>query len=525
MALRLNKTSKVIFAVSIVVLSGALGYLIWRVNQKETTAPGDSMAGENSCNCCENLGNGSIPTCLAHPDPDIPCSCTYVAGACGGVEQCTISECTEGSDCNLNCYWPQVNFCNRTSGGKCECRSTNNRCTAPDPDCKEENLKCPSGYTKCESNCGSDYKTVSCTGHCEGCNNKYIAQIKCKKNATTPVCGDGKKDSTEDCDYKASPTGCKTGYSCSNKCKCVALCGNGVKNTGEDCDYKASPTGCKTGFICSTGCKCVSNVVCGNGKIDTGEACDPKAVPNGCKAGEICQNDCTCSAVTEDTCGDGTLDQGEECEVGNPSGNSCLWTTCNQTTCLCKALTITKKVVESCLDEGTDNPTSVLSYTVTVANSGTENRTITKIEDVLDTKILDAGITPSGITTPGKYSNGTILWDYQTTNLVIKGGETKIYKYKVNIDKDNFGEYTNTVTLTRATGVTSKATTTINADCVIEVPKTGIFDNTLGRIAAGVFLLVIGGVIYNIPNRVLLFKKSEETYKYRGRFEKRVANR
>lgn len=482
MVFKLNKTSKIVIGIGVVLLSIALGFLIWRVNQEETTAPEESEAGENYCNCCENpLPGSSIPKCGG--DYTRECLCTYEKGQCGGVGQCTVSECTEGSECSEHCIWPQVNYCDRVAGGVCICKSPPNNCGTSTP-C---DISCPDGYSECTSGAGCETREEQCT--CPGCNNDYYVQIKCKKDEVTPVCGDGKKDSSEACDYKASPTGCKSGYTCTNKCKCVATAS------------------------------------CGDGKVDTGEDCDPKASPTGCNTGYTCLDDCSCSAVTEDTCGDGTLDTGEECEVGDPTGNSCTWVNCNQSTCLCRALSITKGVVESCIDEGTENPKAQLTYTVTIANSGTEDRTVTKIEDVLDSKILTNSIIPTNITSPGTYSNGKILWDYQTTNLIVKGGETKVYTYKVEIGKENFGEYTNTVTLTRSTGVTSEASSKIVADCVIEVPQTGIFDSTLGRIGVGVALLVIGGIVYTIPNRILIVHKKENTYKYREGFEKKVSNR
>jgi len=486
MALRLNKTSKILFALGIVILSGALGYLIWRVNQKETTAPEDSEAGSADNGMCwaccsgnrpscptDNLSGGwacdgsypycnsgnLCPTCTVKCGDGVtirvPCPVDTDARKAAACEDCNHAapgnteppndvECNVGSQCDKTCYWPEVNYCN--SDGTCTCKSTNNNCGDSKPSCEP---KCPSGYTECSgSSCGSDTQTATCNGVCSECDNKYVYKITCDKDTVAPSCGDG--------------------------------------------------------------------------KVDSGEDCDPKAIPTGCNTGATCLSDCSCSAITEDTCGDGTLDTGEECEVGDPTGNSCTWVNCNQSTCLCKALSITKGVVERCIDEGTENPKAELTYTVTVANSGTEDRTVTKIEDVLDPKILSAGITPTGITSPGAYSNGKILWDYQTTNLIVKGGETKIYTYKLSVDKANFGEYTNTVTLTRSTGVTSEASSKIVADCVIEIPQTGIFDSTLGRIAVGIALLIIGGVVYTIPSRMLIVQKKENPYKYRGRFEKRI---
>ncbi|MBP6976129.1 DUF11 domain-containing protein, partial [Candidatus Dojkabacteria bacterium] len=462
MALRLNKTSKILFALGIVILSGALGYLIWRVNEKETTAPEDSEAGSNQCNCCpEGYHSQNMDLISDWEEGCIVCNCTYTPNVCEGREGATVptcggTECSQGSHCDP-CTWPQVAFC---ISGECVCEdhgfNTTVRCNDTSPTCS---LDCPSGYSEyfTNSSCGSGEIAKSCEASCAGCNNPYIAKGCCKPDSQ-PV-----------------------------------LCGNGTK--------------------------------------DSGEACDPKASPTGCNTGSTCLSNCTCSAST---CGNGKLNTGEECESGNPSGTSCTWDNCNQTSCKCRQLTITKSVTKSCLNTDTDSPIAELTYTITMKNDDTDNRTITKVKDVLDSKILAGSIVPSGITTPGTYSDGKIVWKYDTENLVIKGGESKVLTYKVNIDKSHFGTYKNTVTMTRSTGVTSEAKATIIADCDIAtplatcgngaldagescelnnpqgtsctwdncnktlcvcvtptepepvVPQTGIFDSTLGRIGAGI---------------------------------------
>lgn len=455
MALRLNKTSKIVVALGVVLLSGALGFLIWRVNQGETTAPEESEAGENSCNCCPNGYLTMNPSLVpAYHSGCIPCSCTYTAKVCQKisdgtwVRQCTISECTEGSDCNLHCVWNQVNYCDRTAGGVCKCKAPPNNCGTNTP-CT---ISCPSGYSKCTSGTGCNTIEKKCT--CPGCDNIYYVQEKCKKN-TTISCGDGIKNGTEECDPKATPTGCKTGE------KCLA--------------------------------------------------------------------DCTCSATVQETCGDGKLTTGEQCELGNPSGNSCLWSSpeCDQVSCICSIksnLIIKKSAVEECIDEGTENPKSELTYVITITNRGTTTQQVTKVRDVLDSKILENGIEPTGITSPGAYSAGKILWSYATTPLSIGAGRSKSFTYKVIIDKDSFGTYSNVATMTKSDGTTMQASANITADCIIEdteIPETGIFDSTLGRIGAGVVLLILGGIVYNIPNGVLIVKKKENSFKYRSKFEKK----
>ena len=51
MKLRLTKKNSIAFALVILVLCGSLGYLVWRVNQEETTAPTGSEAAETSQDC------------------------------------------------------------------------------------------------------------------------------------------------------------------------------------------------------------------------------------------------------------------------------------------------------------------------------------------------------------------------------------------------------------------------------------------------------------------------------------------
>jgi len=206
---------------------------------------------------------------------------------------------------------------------------------------------------------------------------------------------------------------------------------------------------------------------------------------------------------------------------------------------------ITKNVVESCLDEGTENPVAQLTYTITVRNTGDGDGTIEKVTDDLDNKVL-AAFVQSGITSPGDYTNGTILWDYTGTPLNIAAGTTKTYTYTLLIDKDSFGVYNNTVTLTPTGDSPVTATVSIDADCDVlvpeeptpedpeepeepvvtpeeTIPETGIFDSTVGRVSVGLILVILGGIVYSMPNGV--FRIQRNTYKYRERFERKVANK
>ena len=476
MAIRLTKKNLVIFAVVIVILCGSLGYLVWRVNQPETTAPTESEAGEGP-------------------------ACNYG------------SECT-----SVRCRWPWVAYCNTESPdsptdgkrGFCECRKpesqTINPCRTDDP-ISDDNCHpptCPSGEKvccnwneiDCDSKCGEGAHEIKTECRCSSCNNPYYLSVYCQVES-------------------------------------VASCGDGiVGNTpGEECDppNNSCTKDGKPG-VCSNTCKCVVSPYCGDGIVGNtpGEECDPPN--NSCtKDGKpgVCSNTCKCAV--NPYCGDGQLKDDEECEVGNPAGVKCTWTSCNQSACVClpPGLSISKTVAKQCTGEGSENPNSELLYTITVSNTGTGVGQISKIEDTLDPKIITAGIVPTDITEGGSYLEGKITWLFSSP-LTISPGETKVYSYKMMIDKSHFGIYANTVVLTPVSGDPIQATATINADCIITaptVPQTGIFDSTVGRIAGGFGLIVLGGFVYSMPSRVfLLNRESDERRrnKYRVKFESKI---
>ncbi|MBZ9572478.1 BACON domain-containing protein [Patescibacteria group bacterium] len=131
-------------------------------------------------------------------------------------------------------------------------------------------------------------------------------------------CGNGEHESFigEECDYKASPTGCPEGQVCDSTCHCKAppqvtpICGDGyITPPKEECDPKAKPIGCKPDEEC-IGCKCKkpdevippdetpTTPVCGDGYITPPEQCDPLASPIGCEEGVEC---ITCQCLITET--------------------------------------------------------------------------------------------------------------------------------------------------------------------------------------------------------------------------------
>lgn len=152
-----------------------------------------------------------------------------------------------------------------------------------------------------------------------------------------PVCGDGTRVSSEQCDdgNRTSGDGCDS--SCSAEPRMG--CGDGEKVAGEECDdgNRVDTDACSNA--------CLQNV-CGNGRIDVNEECDDgnTADQDGCsskcqevrcrngrvEAGEECDdgddrddNGCT-NQCQKMLCGNGMVEAKEECDDGNTNdGDTC----------------------------------------------------------------------------------------------------------------------------------------------------------------------------------------------------------
>jgi cysteine-rich repeat protein len=61
------------------------------------------------------------------------------------------------------------------------------------------------------------------------------------QNEVAPVCGNGVKEGSEQCDGTALGS-CQ--YGCTNQCTCAPYCGDGITNGNEDCDGTATGTSC-----------------------------------------------------------------------------------------------------------------------------------------------------------------------------------------------------------------------------------------------------------------------------------------
>ena len=576
MALRLTKTNKIIFAIVIVVLSGALGYLIWRVNQPDTVAPGDADAGgggDGGGCCLPVLVNGVLACPYGEGsyacENDRPCCGATQILRCGEDTFCTgegflgypndCDECTEsdlppeqdchtGSDCEA-CRFPNVGFC---ISGDCRCLPWDSDVQVPCTDGSDFSCdaKCPTGTIECSSQEeGCEPSRENCT--CPVCNNKTYDITYCKPVETRPdLC-----DHTTITRSTLSDTQTATMTSYTNG-PSVNIFSFAFYNT--DNPYPAGDPK----PICIPGTPSYPDTQCPSGSkplilADSNMTTMRTSGSVTFKGSDVFVADMNWGGKKVENIKISAYFQATGGQLSIPD-DACQENIAYSPTVVIysPAWDISKRVVESCLEEGTENPVAQLTYTITVSNTGDGAGSISRIEDVLDSKVL-AGFVQPGITTPGVFTSGKIVWDYSDPNLSIAAGTTRTYTYTLNIDKDSFGAYNNTVTVTPVGSSPLSATASIDADCEIlvpeepeepvtpeepeepvtpeepeepvtpeeSIPQTGIFDSTVGRVSVGLILVILGGIVYNMPNGMFRVQFKENSYKYRERFEKKVAKK
>jgi len=152
----------------------------------------------------------------------------------------------------------------------------------------------------------------------QGNTSEFSAQLQLKDKPNpdfptdTPICGDGKKTGSEECDDGNTTEGDGCSPTCKNEP--VPPCGDGVLDSGEQCDDGNAVNG----DGCNTACKLEHPELCGNGVLNPGEQCDDGGNING----DGCNS--TCQLEHPELCGNGVLNPGEQCDDGaNANGDGC----------------------------------------------------------------------------------------------------------------------------------------------------------------------------------------------------------
>jgi len=91
-----------------------------------------------------------------------------------------------------------------------------------------------------------------------------------------PVCGDGQREGTEECDDGNNAGG----DGCTSTCVLEPYCGDGVVDPGEECDDGNNAAGDSCSAVCAI------EPFCGDGTVDPGEQCDDgdRDPSDGCSA-------------------------------------------------------------------------------------------------------------------------------------------------------------------------------------------------------------------------------------------------
>lgn len=227
---------------------------------------------------------------------------------------------------------------NNVDGDGCtsDCRVESGfACPSPGDVC-ERLPRCGDGKLGQEEACddGNNADGDGCTSDC-----RLETGYKCPiagQLCTKETCGDGIKDSGEQCDdgaYNVAYSVSRTGEDCGMNCRWAHYCGDSVvdeidRENGEECD-EGEPT--PTAYNgCSYMCKRVN--FCGDGKVTHEEECDDENLVNGdgCSAGCTLEAHFLCEEVDgrsqcrEILCGNGRLDAHETCDDENRvSGDGC----------------------------------------------------------------------------------------------------------------------------------------------------------------------------------------------------------
>jgi hypothetical protein len=173
--------------------------------------------------------------------------------------------------------------------------------------------------------------------------------------------------------------------------------------------------------------------------------------------------------------------------------------------------TIEKEVEGEYVVENGENYADI-DYTVVVTNIGDGEGNIDKIVDELDEKVLEDYI--QNISDDGVYSSGSITWDLEGEDEIFDPNESLELTYTFQIPESAYGTYRNTVTAypTEGDNFSDNATITLATDeeePTTTIPQTGVFDTVIGKISLGFSFIFLGGLVsqYSKINYLLAEKQ------------------
>lgn len=195
---------------------------------------------------------------------------------------------------------------------------------------------------------------------------------------------------------------------------------------------------------------------------------------------------------------------------------------------------VDKNAGRVCLDSGETSGKVALNYTITITNSATDSKEISKIVDTLDTKVQSSYIKLESISPSATVAGNVITWNLTGDTAKFNPGQTKTFNYTIEVPKAAFGTYSNNAVITPVgSDANIEVNETVIASC--DVPDTALFDTVQSKIAVGVFLILIG-ILYAYIDPMdtgvgRIFRKisynmsdTAKVIRSREKFEKRVVS-
>lgn len=150
----------------------------------------------------------------------------------------------------------------------------------------------------------------------------------------------------------------------------------------------------------------------------------------------------------------------------------------------------------SCKSTDGVNSSAVANYTITVTNSGTSEGTLSRVEVVLDDLVEDSYIMTESIDPSATVSAGVITWDLSGGASIFASGQSKTYKFSLDLPKALYGTVSHEVNVLPSGGdadaIEQVLSGTVACTDSGEVPETAIFDSAVGQIAMSLVLISLG---------------------------------
>jgi len=527
-----KKSVMIMMVIGVVIIGGSTGYLVWRANQPETVAPTESNAGGGGGSCCSTEFG-----CVAGWKCDTSTTCGDTcenpiidpySNACGTGRRCRSGSTCNGGKCTGNtcqvssayahrcvrsddddddgackktCIYPKILVSGRATGDQDVCRCVNytdsgsgassvSQCTG---NCPGDSEYCGNSVEHDTGASGCQKTSRKCRAYGEPCHNPTYLYIYCRDKSVNSCEGGG----------LLSPTSLS------------ATVGDTVTVEG----YAYDADGINTTNVAVQ----VDGTVAGNA-----------AVANACPSGNaaICsqygtKNPVIWSYDVPVTQGDQTVTITWQDTKGKTSVACSTTTTLTGTVQQNPDWTIGKTSANVCLEA--DPLTAQATYVITVTNTGDVQGQLTQVVDTMDANVDPSYVQTGSIVPAGTVNGNVITWTLSGADAIFDAGETKEYRYTLQVPESAFGTFTNSVVATPVVGdaFSTQHVSFITCD---GVPDTGLFDSTVGKIMFSLFLLT-GGLVYMYYdgvesglNRLFSSVSSDGKKKRsRDRFEKRFS--